>query len=159
MSENCSQDGLDATDRALLRLLQEDATLSNAELGERLALSVTPCWRRRKRLEALGYIRGYQASLDRRKLGHGVLAYVQLRFADHATDAPDRFERALQAWPQVLACHKVTGDADYLLTVLAADLDAYGQFIEQVLRKQPGLSTIQSTLSLREIKATSRLPV
>ena len=150
---------LDDVDKQLLRWLQQDATLSNAELGERLALSVTPCWRRRKRLEGLGYIQGYQANLNRRKLGLGVLAFAQVRFDSPAGSAADWFEQAVQALPQVLSCHKVTGEADFALTIVAPDLESYGQFVENVLRKQPGITTIHSSLALREIKNISRLPL
>lgn len=150
---------LDRTDRLLLGLLQDDATLSNAVLGERLSMTATPCWRRRKRLEDQGFIRGYQAQLDRRKLGFGVLAFAQVRFGEHAGKAPDRFEELVQRRPEVLSCHKVTGEADFALTVVATDLESYGRFVEDVLRKQPGVATIQSSLSLREIKSVTKLPV
>lgn len=143
----------------MLRLLQQDAGLSNAALGELLSLSVTPCWRRRKRLEEEGYIRDYQANLDRRRLGFDVLAFVQVRFDMHGDEAPDRFERAMQGQPEVLACHKITGDADYLMQIVAVDLEGYSDFVERVLRKQPGIASIQSSLALREVKATSRMPV
>ncbi|WP_197081518.1 Lrp/AsnC family transcriptional regulator [Chromobacterium sp. LK1] len=150
---------LDDTDKTLLRLLQQDGTLSNPKLAERLSLSVTPCWRRLKRLEEAGYIKDYQANLDRRKLGYDVLAFVRLSFGEHADDAPNRFELQMQERPEVLSCHKITGDADYLLQVVAPSLDAYSDFIETVLRKTPGLHAIHSSLALREIKAGSRLPI
>ena len=159
MSKDLASDELDRVDRQILALLQEDATLSNAALGERLSMTVTPCWRRRKRLEDLGYIRGYQAQLDRRRLGFGVLAFAQVRFGEHAGEDPDRFEQLVQQLPEVLSCHKVTGEADFALTVVAADLERYGRFVEEVLRKQPGVATIHSSLSLREVKSVSKLPV
>jgi DNA-binding Lrp family transcriptional regulator len=159
MRTNDPTDGLDATDRQMLRLLQQDAGLSNAALGELLSLSVTPCWRRRKRLEEEGFIRDYQANLDRRKLGFDVLAFVHVRFDMHTDDAPDRFERAMLALPEVQACHKITGDADYLLQIVAEGLDGYANFVERVLRKQPGIASIQSSLALREVKSSSRVPV
>ena len=159
MSKNIPTEELDSVDLELLRLLQDDATLSSASLGERLSLTVTPCWRRRKRLEDLGVIRDYQANLDRRKLGFDVMAFAQVRFGDHSTVAPDEFERVILKHPQVLTCHKVTGEADYVLTVLAKDLDSYGQFVEEVLRRQPGIASIQTSLALREVKAVTRIPV
>lgn len=159
MSTNKPKDELDAADRTILRLLQQDGTLSNPKLAEQLSLSVTPCWRRLKRLEDEGYIRDYQANLDRRKLGYDVLAFVSLSFSVHADEAPNRFEAAIQHHAQVLSCHKITGTADYLLQVVAHNLDGYSDFIENVLRKMPGIHSIQSSLALREIKATTRLPV
>lgn len=150
---------LDDTDRSMLRLLQADGTLSTAKLAEQLSLSVTPCWRRLHRLEQAGYINGYQANLDRRKLGYGVLAFVQLGFGAHTSDAPNRFEAAILTYPEVLSCHKITGAADYQLQVLAEDLESYGLFVEQVLRVMPGVVSIHSSLALREIKSSSHIPV
>lgn len=150
---------MDRADRTLLRLLQEDATLSSAALGEQLAMTVTPAWRRRKRLEDDGVIKGYQAVLDRRKLGFDVLAFAQVRFGNHSGQASDHFEQNILALPEVLSCHKVSGEADYVLMVLATDLESYGEFVENVLRKQPGILSIQSSLALREVKFTSKLPL
>ncbi|WP_341798419.1 MULTISPECIES: Lrp/AsnC family transcriptional regulator [unclassified Pseudomonas] len=159
MSKAFAIEQLDDTDRELLRFLQEDGTLSSAALGERLSMTVTPCWRRRKRLEELGIIKDYQANLDRRKLGYDVMAFAQVRFGNHSANAPDEFEQVILKLPQVLSCHKVTGEADYVLTVLANDLESYGRFVEEVLRRQPGIASIQSSLALREVKAVSRIPV
>ena len=159
MSKVFAIEQLDDTDRELLRLLQEDGTLSSAALGERLSMTVTPCWRRRKRLEELGIIKDYQANLDRKKLGYDVMAFAQVRFGNHSANAPDEFEEVILKLPQVLSCHKVTGEADYVLTVLANDLESYGRFVEEVLRRQPGIASIQSSLALREVKAVSRIPV
>jgi DNA-binding Lrp family transcriptional regulator len=143
----------------MLDLLQTDGAISNAALGDKLSLSVTPCWRRRKRLQDEGVIKDYQANLDRRMLGLDVLAFVQIQFGVHADDAPDKFEKAMKLLPQVLSCHKITGDADYLLQILATDLDAYSEFVEQVFRKQRGVTSIKSSLSLREVKSSARIPV
>lgn len=159
MRNNRLNSTLDEIDRTILRLLQEDGTLSNAKLAERLSLSVTPCWRRIRKLEEEGYIDGYQANLNRRKLGFGVLAFVQLCFDIHTDDSANRFEKAVLTYPEVLSCHKITGKADYLLQVVSEDLDSYGEFVEQVLRIMPGVTSIHSSLALREIKSSSRLPV
>ncbi|BAK76873.1 transcriptional regulator, AsnC family [Pseudogulbenkiania sp. NH8B] len=159
MSGNKPRHELDTTDRTILRLLQQDGALSNPKLAEQLSLSVTPCWRRLKRLEDEGYIKDYQANLDRRKLGYDVLAFVSVSFAVHADEAPNRFEEAIRDRPEVLACHKITGAADYLLQVVAENLDGYSDFVENVLRKMPGVHSIQSSLALREVKSSSRLPV
>ena len=156
---NSKRISLDETDLAILELLQEDASISNAELSERLSLSLTPCWRRRKRMEEAGVIKGYQANLDRRMLGLDIMAFVHIRFSTHADHAPDAFEAVIAQLPQVVACHKITGDADYVLQVLAEDLDSYSDFIEQVLRRQVGIASIQSSLALREVKTGSRIAI
>ncbi len=159
MSKNRASVELDGVDRAMLRLLQEDGALSNATLGEKLSLSVTPCWRRRKRLEDERVITGYQANLDRRALGMNVFAFVQVTFNMHSDQDSDHFEDVMRGHDEVTSCHKITGAADYILQVVAADLDAYAEFVERVLRKQAGVSSIQSSLALREVKFSSRVPV
>ena len=150
---------LDPTDLAILRELQADGRLSNARLSEKLALSETPCWRRLKRLEAEGYIEGYQARLNRTKLGFGVVAFVQVTLADHAGKEPLQFENRVASMPEILSCHNVTGDCDYLLQIVAENLDAYGTFVRDQLRKLPGVASIRSNLSLRDVKTSSALPV
>ena len=150
---------LDSTDIAILRALQQDGRLTNARLAEQVALSETPCWRRLKRLEADGYIDAYRADLNRRKLGFGVVAFVQITLGDHAGDAPLQFEQRVAAMPEVLSCQNVTGESDYLLQVVAADLDTYGVFVRDTLRRLPGVSAIRSNLSLREIKSSHALPL
>ncbi|MGN6230741.1 MAG: Lrp/AsnC family transcriptional regulator [Trinickia sp.] len=150
---------MDTVDRSMLRLLQDDGSLSNAALGERLSLSVTPCWRRRKHLEDAGVITGYHANIDRRAVGLDLLAFVQIRINIHSDKTADNFEAVIRGRPEVLSCHKITGDADYILQVVAPDLDAYGEFVERVLRRQAGVASIQSNLALREVKLSSRIPI
>ncbi len=154
-----SDSALDKIDISILQALQTDGRLSNARLSEKLALSETPCWRRLKRLESEGFITGYQANVDRNKLGLGVLAFAQVRFGNHAGEAPVLFEQQVRNIPQILSCHNVTGEYDYLLQIVARDLEAYGKFIHDVLRRLPGVTAIQSNLSLREIKNSNRLPL
>ncbi len=150
---------LDKVDNGILSQLQQDGRLTNAKLATRLSLSETPCWRRLKKLEEEGYIIGYQANLDRRKLGFGVMAFVQLTCTDHDENSTQAFERIIQESDNVLACHNTTGEADFLLQVVAKDLDDYSRFVEKVLRKLPGIAAIRSNISLREVKASSRLPI
>jgi len=158
MKKETTSNALDATDRAILRHVQQDGALSTPQLAERLALSVTPCWRRLKRLQDDGFIVGYQARLDRRRLGLDVLAYVSLSFASIGNPQPNAFEALVRDHGLVLACHKITGNADYMLVVVAANLDHYSQFVEW-LRAIPGIHTIHSNLALKEVKADGRLPL
>lgn len=159
MRKKPPEDRLDGVDLAILDHLQADGRLTNAKLAERLALSETPCWRRLKRLEDEGYIDGYQANLNRRRLGYSVLAFVQLTFNDHSTEAAQAFKDLVLARPEVLSCHNITGEADYLLQVVAADLDSYSDFVDGTLRNLRGVISVRSGLSLREIKSSSRLPL
>ena len=150
---------IDKIDAGILDRLQCEGRLSNARLAEQLALSETPCWRRLKRLEEQGVIESYQANLNHRKLGFGVMAFVQLTCTLHDEEVTAAFEKIIQSCPNVLSCHNTTGEADFLLQVIARDLDGYSQFIDRVLRKLPGVSSIRSNLSLRELKASNRLPI
>ncbi|AOI65725.1 AsnC family transcriptional regulator [Burkholderia territorii] len=150
---------LDRIDRGMLDMLQQDGRVSNARLAEAFSLSETSCWRRLRRLEEAGLIAGYHARLDRRKLGFGVMAFVQIVCTQHGEEVTAEFERLIQASPNVLACDNTTGEADFLLQVVAADLDDYSHFVERVLRKLPGVLSIRSNLSLRQLKSTQRLPI
>lgn len=159
MKKNPPNIKLDDTDYALLSLVQKDGRIPNSKVAETLSLSETPCWRRLKRLEENGYIIDYQANLSRHRLGLGVLALVQICFANHTDDAPSQFENTVLNIPEILSCHNVTGEADYFLQIVADDLHAYEIFLRTVLRRLPGVTSIRSSLSLREVKNSTRLPL
>ena len=150
---------IDAVSAEMLALLQDDGRMTNAKLAERLSMSETPCWRRLKRLEESGIIEGYQARLNRRKIGLGVMAFVQLRCSEHDAAATADFQRIIETSPNILACHNTTGADDFLLIAVARDLDDYSAFVETTLRRLPGVTSIRSNLSLREMKSSSRLPI
>jgi Lrp/AsnC family transcriptional regulator, leucine-responsive regulatory protein len=150
---------LDKLDRAILGALQADGRMPIARLAETVGLSETPCARRLKRLEQDGYIERYRAMLSRRALGYGVVAYVSVRFAVHDRALADRFEREICAIERILACHNVAGTADYILMIVARDLDDYGTFMRDELRSLPGVTSVESALSLREVKGEGRLPL
>ena len=150
---------IDAVNARILALLQDDGRMTNAKLSERLGMSETPCWRRLKQLEQSGIIEGYQANLNRRKLGLGVLAFVQLRCSEHDRTATAEFQRIVETSPNILSCHNTTGADDFLLIVVARDLDDYSAFVDSTLRRLPGVTSIRSNLSLREMKASNKLPV
>ncbi|MCV2886319.1 Lrp/AsnC family transcriptional regulator [Aestuariibacter sp. AA17] len=150
---------LDRKDIGILKKLQSDGRLSNSKIAADLSISEAASWRRIKSLEQDGYIKGYQANLDRRKLGFSVIAFVQLTYVEHDTETTEHFERVIRDSEQVLFCHNTTGDADFLLQVVAKDLDEYSSFVEQVLRKLKGVSAIKSSLSLREVTSATRLPL
>lgn len=150
---------LDAVNARILALLQDDGRMTNAKLSEKLGMSETPCWRRLKRLEESGIIEGYQARLNRRKLGLGVMAFVQLRCSEHDQAATAEFQRIVETTPNILSCHNTTGADDFLLIVVARDLDDYSSFVDSTLRRLPAVTSIRSNLSLKEMKASSKLPV
>jgi len=159
LKENHPNLSVDSTDLFLLKLVQDDGQIPNAKVAEKLAMSETPCWRRRKRLEEKGLIVGYQANLNRELLGFEVLALVQICFSNHTDDLPFQFEKKIQEIPEILSCHNVTGEADYFLLVVAENLTSYEKFLRNTLRKLPGVNSIKSSLSLREVKSSSRLPI
>mgnify|MGYP004706804333 CR=1 FL=1 len=150
---------LDKKDLALLRSLQSDGRFSSAKLAEELEISTTSSWRRQKRLEDEGYIERYEVKLNRKKLGFGVMAFVRLVCSQHSEAVTRAFESIINDNPYVLSCHNITGEADFLLQVIARDLDHYSLFIEKELRKLPGVISINSSISLREVKKLHQLPL
>ncbi|SAL31414.1 AsnC family transcriptional regulator [Caballeronia turbans] len=150
---------IDRIDRAMLAALQQDGRMPVAKLAERVGLSETPCARRLKRLESEGYIDGYRAVLSRKALQLGVVAFAQVRFSVHDRALSDRFEREIQGIPRIVSCHNISGTADYLLQIIARDLDEYGVFMRDILRTLPGVTAVESMLSLREVKRDSGVPV
>ena len=150
---------LDQTDCAMLDLLQKDGRISNVKLAAELNLSETPCWRRQKRLEESGYIKGYHAQLDRKRSGYGVMAFVQISFSIHSDDSLLDFERAVQDIPEVLFCHNISGESDYLLQVVSESLESYEKLSRNVIRRLPGVTSIKTSFSLKEIKSSTRLPI
>ena len=149
---------LDRLDRALLAALQEDGALSIAALGERVGLSSTPCWRRLKRLEDEGYIERRVAIVNRRKVGLGVTVFVSVRAGQHDEKWLARFAAAVATMPEVLEFHRMSGDVDYLLKVVATDIDGYDAFYKKLIRVGQ-LSGVSSAFSMEQIKSTTVLPL
>ena len=146
------QDPLDPTDLALLRELQDDARLTSAELGTRLSISQSPAWRRLKRLEQVGVIEGYRAVLNRKQLGLSVLAMVQISMDRHDDASARAFEQAVTEIPQVVFCHGMSGPEDFLLIVVARDLEDYSNTLLGKLRSLPSVKSIRTSFSLKAIK-------
>lgn len=149
----------DAADAQILRALQRNARQTVAELAETVSLSTSPCWRRVKRLEEEGIIEGYHASLSRRSLGWGVLAFVNVSIGEHDHDTASAFERAVSTYPEIIACWSVAGTSDFLLQVVATDLDTYAEFAMTTIRRFPGIKAMQTTFTLKEIKTPTPWPV
>ena len=150
---------LDDIDRKILRLLQIDASLSNAELSERVMLSPTPCLRRVKRLEAEGLIQGYHARLDRNKLGLAVMAFAQITLDQQIDSALEIFEEAIQQRPEILSCYLMTGDNDYLLQVVVRDLDHYADLVRNHLSQISSVRNIKSSFVLQQVVTDRPLQV
>jgi DNA-binding Lrp family transcriptional regulator len=150
---------LDRIDRQILRTLQGDARLTMAELAERVALSPSPCWRRVRLLESHGYIIGYHARLDRRRLGLGVHGFVSLRMENHTQQVAESFERQVVALPEVLACQNLSGQYDYQIELIATDHEAFARLVREKIRSLPGVKDISTSFTLKEVKAGGALPV
>jgi Lrp/AsnC family leucine-responsive transcriptional regulator len=158
---------LDAIDRRILTILQENGRLSNQEIAERVNLSPSPCLRRIRRLEESGVIRSYVALLDAQKLGLDLLAYVNVRLEKRGPTAAGRegvthaelFRAAVQTWPEVVACHAMTGDMDFLLRVQVEDMAHFSRFVQDQLLHHPSVIDVRSSFSLDTFKETTALPI
>ena len=150
---------MDATDRKMLAVLQEEGRISNAALAERLHLSPSPCLRRMRALEEEGVIAGYRAVLDREKLGIPMTVFVELKVDQHSDRTATAISEALNAAPEVISAHVVSGSADFLLEVAVPDLAGYEQLMFGTLLKLPNVSDVRSNFALRTVKAAGPLPV
>lgn len=150
---------LDTVDRSLLNALQHNGRATVGELAEQVALSPSPCWRRVRQLEESGLISGYHAHLDRYRAGWGVLGFVQLGLHNHTAEITAAFEREVQAMPQILACHNLSGHYDYQLEIVAPSLEVFAEFVRTSIRSLPGVREISTSFSLKEVKRTVALPV
>ena len=150
---------LDEIDRRILRALQRDGRLSNGALSEDVHLSPSACHRRVQRLEKEGYIRGYVALLDARKLAVPTTVFVEITLSGQADEVLDAFEKAVSRIPDVLECHLMAGSADYLLKVVAEDTEDFARIHRQSLARLPGVQGMQSSFALRTVRQTTALPL
>src|SRR5262245_56309288 len=150
---------LDAIDRRIVVELQTDARLSNVQLAEKVGLSPSPCLRRVKRLEQAGYIEGYRAALRRERVGLGFSVFVGVKIDGHANESALNFEKAVTAMPEVISCHLVSGDVDYLLEVVVPDLERYQQFLVGKLLSLPAVRRVNSNIAIQTLKAGAPLPL
>ncbi len=150
---------LDAKDALLLRLLQEDCRISNAELAERLGVSPSACYRRVKSLEDAGIIEGYGARINAAKAGLGFQVIVHVQLTRHEQEHMRQFIQAMQRWDEVLECYGTSGQADYHLRVLVKDIEAYNRFLEDKLFTMPAVQSAQTNMVLRVSKQHSVLPI
>lgn len=157
--EPAARAGLDRYDVAILAQLQRDARLSNAELSARIGLSAAPTWRRVRRLETQGYITGYRAEVDRRRIGLGVLAFVRVDAERNNAAATAALEQAIRALPEVVTCHYISGTGTFELQVVATDLDAFSHFALERLLVLPNVGDVHTSFSLGEVKAAASLPL
>ena len=153
------QHGLDKFDRRILNLLQEDASRSTAEIAELVGMSQSPCWRRIQRLKDEGYITRQVAIVDRRKVGFTAQVFALVKLTMHGRQNLDEFADTIRNYPEVIECHVLMGAFDFLIRVVAADVDAYQAFFFEKLSRLPGVQEVNSVFSLSEIKSTTALPL
>jgi len=151
---------LDRYDRQILTILQAEGRISNQELAERIGLSPSPCLRRVQALEKAGLILGYRAMLDAKALGLSLTALIQISMDQHTPERFDHFERRISEIPEVLECLLITGqDADYLLKVVVADMDAYQDLLLNRITRIPGVTGVHSSFVLRRVVDKTMLPI
>lgn len=149
---------LDAIDRKLLSILQQDAETPLTDLAQAVNLSTTPCWRRVQRLREQGFIARQVALVDPRKVNLGVTVFVAIRTNQHSQAWFERFRDAVRAIPEVVEFYRMSGDVDYLLRVVAPDIAAYDQIYKRLIR-EVDLSDVSSSFAMEELKFTTALPL
>lgn len=150
---------LDAADRRILAVLQADGRASNLEVASKVALSPSPCLRRIKRLEADGFINGYRAVLDREAVGLGLTIFVELKVGRHSRENANALHAALEAMPEVVTCHMISGAADFLVEIVVADLKAYERLLSDTLLALPMVVDVRSNFAIRRVKGDAPLPI
>ena len=159
LREEIALSDLDETDRRLLKALQREGRLSNADLSDKVNLSPSACHRRVQRLEKDGYISGYVALVNPRKVDRKTTVFVEITLRAQADDVLDAFEKSVARIPDVLECHLMAGQADYLLKVVAEDAEDFVRIHRRYLASLPGVQGMQSSFALRTVRQTTALPV
>jgi Lrp/AsnC family transcriptional regulator len=150
---------LDRFDRDILALLQQDASLSAAEIGVRVGLSQSPCWRRINRLEEAGLITRRVALLDRHRLGLDVLVFAMIKLNAHGRRSLPEFADAIRRYPEVQECFTLLGDMDFLVRIVTRDIQSYERFFFDTLSQLPGVQEVHSNIAMSEMKSTTALPL
>jgi Lrp/AsnC family leucine-responsive transcriptional regulator len=152
-------DSLDRVSRSILEALQDDARQSTQALADRLGLSATPVWRRIKEMEERGLIRRHVALVDREKLGLSICVLANVSLVRHSEGAVEQFEALVRASREIIECHGITGEADYLIKIVVPDMKAYDQFLQSKVFRLPGVASVRSNVVLREVKYETALPI
>jgi Lrp/AsnC family transcriptional regulator len=151
-------DSMDGIDRKILAVMQEDASLSVAEIGSRVGLSSTPCWKRIQRLEADGVITRRVALIDPAKIGLGITVFVSVETGDHSQEWLGRFAQEVSGMPEVMEFYRMAGDVDYMLRVVVPDIAGYDTFYKKLIGTVP-LKNVTSRFAMEKIKSTTALPI
>jgi len=150
---------MDEMDLKILRHLQDEPTIAMAQLAEQVGLSHTPCWRRLKRMEKEGIIKGQALLLDERKLGLAVHVFADVRLKTHDEETLEAFERAAGDHPQIVECFSMSGESDYLMRIMIGSIEDYERFLKKILLHLPGVAAVNSSFALQKVKMTNKLPL
>ena len=149
----------DKLDREILRLLQQDASRPIQQIADAVGLSVNPCWRRIRRLEAEGVIAGRVALVAPEKVGLGLTIFVRIKTSQHSATWADRLAAVIAAMPEILECHRIGGDVDYLLKVVVPDMAGYDRTYKELIERLPALADVSALFSMERLKSTTGLPI
>ena len=149
----------DRFDTAILNTLQTDGRISNRDLADSVGLSAAPCWRRVKRLEEEGYIEKYVAVVNSKKMGMQVIAFAEILLDNHHSDTLAGFIQAVDDNDEILECHSVSGQCDYLLKIIVTDMESYEHFLSKKLLQVQGIRSVNTLFSLKQPKLTLKLPI
>ena len=149
---------MDSTDRKILAILQEDASLSVADVAAKVNLSQTPCWRRIQRLEEAGVIERRVAILNPERVGFGLSVFVEIQAADHSREWLERFAETVAELPEIMEVHRMAGEVDYLLRVAVRDTEDYDRFYQQLIDRMP-FKNVTSRFSMERVKTTTAYPI
>jgi Lrp/AsnC family transcriptional regulator, leucine-responsive regulatory protein len=150
---------LDAIDRKILRALQLNGKITIGELAEHAGLSPSPCARRVRLLESAGVVKGYTAIIDQKKVGLPISAFASIKLERQREEDLDRFADAVARWPEVVDCYLMTGQRDYLMRIVAADLEAYERFLKDKLTRLDNVASIETSFALGQVKRSEVLPI
>ncbi|MBU2968588.1 MULTISPECIES: Lrp/AsnC family transcriptional regulator [unclassified Pseudoalteromonas] len=150
---------LNQVDRQILSLLQQDASLSTAEIADKVGLSQSPCWRRISRLEQEGFINGKVALLDPKMLGFDMLVYAHVRLSDHSSDKLAEFERLIMSYEQVTECYSMAGTMDFMLRIISKGIEGYEHFVRDNLLCLDYVQEVHSNVTMTCVKRTTSLPL
>ena len=150
---------LDKLDRQILRLLQADASIPIQQVADQVGLSVNPCWRRIRQMEQAGVIQARVALVNPEKVGLGLTVYVRVKTREHSADWAKKLNQVIAAMPEILECHRIGGDVDYLLKVVVPDMAGYDRSYKELIERLPALSDVSALFSMERLKSTTGLPI
>jgi Lrp/AsnC family transcriptional regulator, cysteine-sensing transcriptional activator len=150
---------LDRIDRQILALMQADASLPIQQVADKVGLSVNPCWRRIRQMESAGIIQGRVALVDPEKVGLGLTVFVRVKTREHSADWARTLNEVIAAMPEILECHRIGGDVDYLLKVVVEDMAGYDRTYRELIERLPSLADVSALFSMERLKSVTGLPI